>query len=82
MMPRSMRSVVVLPAPFGPEKAEDGACGNGQADAVDGALFAEVLDQIDGFDRVLSGPAMRRCLSKHWNSLQKAAFGAYGAARG
>ena len=82
MMPRSMRSVVVLPAPLGPRRPKMEPVGNGQADAVHGALLGEVLDQVDGFDGILTGPALLRCLSKHWNSLEKAAFGGMAPASG
>ena len=39
----------------GPEQAEDRAGGHGKADAIDGAGLAEILDEVDGFDRERSG---------------------------
>ena len=39
-----------LASAIGAEQAEDRAGGHGEADAVDGARLAEILDQIDGLD--------------------------------
>ena len=39
-----------LAGAVGPEQAVDGAGRNGEADAVDGARFAKILDEIDRFD--------------------------------
>ena len=49
--------MVVLPAPFGPEQTVDRAGRNAKADAVDGASFAELLDEVDRLHReALIGP--------------------------
>ena len=46
-----MRTVVVLPAPFGPEHAEHGAGGGLELDAVERAHVAERLDEAADLDR-------------------------------
>ncbi len=45
-----MRIVVDLPAPFGPEKAEDLAAADGEGDVVHGAEIPEALGQILDLD--------------------------------
>ena len=46
----SIRIVVVLPAPFGPEHAVHGAAAHGQVDAVDRLGLAERLHEAGGLD--------------------------------
>ena len=48
--PVSMRMVVVLPAPFGPEDADDLPLGEGEGDAGDGREIAELAGQVVRFD--------------------------------
>ena len=45
-----MRMRVDLPAPFGPEEAEDLAVLDGEADAVHGGEVAELLDDVADVD--------------------------------
>ena len=45
-----MRMVVDLPAPFGPEEADDLARGDAEAHMIDGGEAAEALDQAFGHD--------------------------------
>ncbi len=46
----SMRTVVLFPAPFGPEEAVDLAAADVEVDAVDGGLLPEPADQLLGHD--------------------------------
>ena len=45
-----MRNVVVLPAPFGPEQAEDLAAAHLEADVIDRGEGAELADQVAHLD--------------------------------
>ena len=52
--PSRISTVVVLPAPFGPEQAEDLAAGDVEVDAVDRDEVAVALDQpADADDRIV-----------------------------
>ena len=66
--PSRISTVVVLPAPFGPEQAEDLAAGDVEVDAVDGDEVAVALDQpADADDRIgrdaVPGAACRRMVT-------------------
>ena len=47
-----MRISVVLPAPFGPEQAENFAVGDVEADVVDGDEVAKLFHEMVHFNRV------------------------------
>ena len=47
---RTMRSVVVLPAPFGPEETEDAAPGNGEGEVLDRDVAGERLGHAGDAD--------------------------------
>jgi len=65
-----MRQRRCLARAIGPEQAVDRAGRNREADSIDRARIAEILDEIDRFDRELTINSFVLSLSKHCYSYE------------